>query len=891
MWLSTHQRSVELTSFSIQAGLFSAVLTSFVVPKIQDLEANPAYQSAYYQNQSVQILAQISLQIASIGTQTPFNATQPSPLPAFQPSASDRLVNIFWLLSLVFSLCAALLATLVQQWVRSYMGVFQRSSKPLKTARIRQFLFEGVEPLPAVAGAVPWLIHVSLLLFFVGLGIAILTNNRTVSLVTVIPIAICGTLYLLSVVVPLRNPQSSYRDPFSGLIWNIIRKLRHGPFNTRFRGTGVRPAKMVVHQEQLAMEENDERKARDVRAVQWLVDNINGSNEMDNFVLAIPGSFNQEWGREVWQLVSTQGDSQTDGREVQQLPPTDVNPSRLNPSSPPEITTVGDLCRCVRYLFETYNNEGHSMNKEARRRRIHGCIETAASIVCCTDIRLSQFGEVGEVLSEVGRTEEINKLSTIRSNPSFAIRWTCISLVAFQQMVMVEGNRVRELAGFGVSGIARFQLVYGAPDAAALQGARRIDDYLMTAWERVEDLHRAFEPWDHNRTGEEVRNILGDCEDKISELERITNEANGLDDVDWRISLLQDAMYEATYKLTRQVPGVSFNELKPSGPILITEAFDFPLSGSTPITPQFIFPGQQLQGLFALGRGLREIVEERNPERHPETVKSLESIGKIPVPLRRLKDLMTRQLWRLQDLRDGGGLGFTIELFFLALRQLSSTSSSPELKWVFDTGTFKVITSSWENSTHSSGTQRILLNLICDLVIKSRGVFSDFSYPTYIVDLLLKLVGHMTDGHGNAQPHIKSAIEELRSVNSRDCMDRGSGTKRWGRWGPFNLLTCNGLFALVLQYLRLTDSGLGQLCTQIPTPLSSAPSRNTEPSYFPLWFFFYCSVQDAGGATHSGLQNIRWERMGREDAKTRTQGEHYRAWCGTKGARQMTRAP
>jgi len=126
---------------------------------IQHLALNPAYQPVYYQNQSVQTLAQISLQIASIGTQTPFNATQPYPLPAFQPSASrsDRLVNIFWLLSLAFSLCSVFLVTLVQQWVRSYMDVFYRSSKPLKTARIRQFLFEGIEwlePLPAVAGAV-----------------------------------------------------------------------------------------------------------------------------------------------------------------------------------------------------------------------------------------------------------------------------------------------------------------------------------------------------------------------------------------------------------------------------------------------------------------------------------------------------------------------------------------------------------------------------------------------------------------------------------------------------------------------------------------------------------------------------------------------------------------
>ena len=664
------------------------------------------------------------------------------------------------------------------------MGVFQRSSKPLKTARIRQFLFEGVEPLPAVAGAVPWLIHVSLLLFFVGLGIAILTINRTVGLVTVIPIAICGTLYLLSVIVPLRNPQSSYQNPFSGLIWNIIRKLRHAPFNDRIRGTRVRPAKMVVHQEQLAMEENGERKARDVRAVQWLVDNINGSNEMDNFVLAIPGSFNQEWGREVWQTVSAPRDSQTDGRDAQQLPPTDVHTPRPDPPSLPEVTTVGDLCRCVRYLFETYNNEGHSMNKEARRRRIHGCIETAASLVCCTDIRLGQFGEVGEVLSEVGRTEEINKLSTIRSNPSFAVRWTCISLVAFQQMVMGEGDRVRELAKFGVSGIARFQLGYGNQDKAALRGAQKIDDYLMTAWEHVEDLHRAFEPWDQNRTTEEIRNILRDCEEQISELERITNEAKGLDDVDWRISLLQDAMYGATYKLTRQIPGVSHNELKPSGPILITEVFNFPLSESTPITPQFIFPGQQLQGLIALGRGLREIVEDRNPERHPETVKSLGSIGEISVPLRRLKDLMTRQLWRLQDLRDGGGLGFTIELFFLALRQLSSTSSSTGLERVFYTGTFKVITSSWENSTNSSGTQLILLNLICDLVIKSRGVFSDFSYPAYIEDMLLELVGgHMIDGHGDAQDHINSAIAELGNVSSRDCMNRGLQDRALGRLG------------------------------------------------------------------------------------------------------------
>jgi len=412
------------------------------------------------------------------------------------------------------------------------------------------------------------------------------------------------------------------------------------------------------------------------------------------------------------------------------------------------------------------------MTIEARRRHMHGCTEAAASLVFHTDIRLGQFGEVGQVLSELGRTERIHDLSTIKANPAFAIRWTCLSLMAIWQIVMDKGNRVQGLAGSAVSGIARFQLGYDAPDEAALRGAQRIDDYLRTAWGHVEDLYRGFEPWGLNKTREEIMDILNGLELPISELERIEIEADGIEDVDRRISLLQDAMDDVTHQLTRLLLGESSNELKPSGPIPAAGAFHSHLPGSTPITLQFIFPGQQLQGIFTLRQGLRDILEDRNPETHDEIVESLESINGIPVPLRRLKGLMTRQLWRLQDLRDGGGLGFTIELFFLALRRLSSASSSPQLKQDLYKGTFKVITSGWEKSRDPSGTQRILLNLLCDLIIQGRGIFSDFSYPADIVDMLLELVGHMIDGHGNAHPHIGSAIEELQNVDFGDCMDR-----------------------------------------------------------------------------------------------------------------------
>src|SRR5260370_3497292 len=97
-----------LTSLLFKAGLLSGVLAAFVVPKIQDLKANPADQAAYYQQQSVQILDRISQQFASVGGQMPTKFTPPQPYPPFHISASDRRVNLFWLISLVCSLSAAL---------------------------------------------------------------------------------------------------------------------------------------------------------------------------------------------------------------------------------------------------------------------------------------------------------------------------------------------------------------------------------------------------------------------------------------------------------------------------------------------------------------------------------------------------------------------------------------------------------------------------------------------------------------------------------------------------------------------------------------------------------------------------------------------------------------
>ncbi|KAI9431909.1 ribosome biogenesis regulatory protein-domain-containing protein [Lactarius indigo] len=115
----------EMNGVPTFAGLFAAVLTSFLVDSLQNLQPDPAQQSVYYHRQSVEMLAQISQQIASIAPQVSISSTPPPPYPAFRPSSADLQANGLWLVGLVFSLSAALLATFIQRWVRSYMEALQ----------------------------------------------------------------------------------------------------------------------------------------------------------------------------------------------------------------------------------------------------------------------------------------------------------------------------------------------------------------------------------------------------------------------------------------------------------------------------------------------------------------------------------------------------------------------------------------------------------------------------------------------------------------------------------------------------------------------------------------------------------------------------------------------
>ncbi|KZO93087.1 hypothetical protein CALVIDRAFT_486433, partial [Calocera viscosa TUFC12733] len=147
---------------AVQAALFSAIVTAFLMISLPLLQPDNSQAM-------VDGITALSLQLAALGT-----TGMPMP-PSFQADATFSApinalwVNAFWLLSLMISLSTSVLAMLIKQWLRAY--VTDLPSAPRERAHHRQFRLDGVLiwHVPAVASALPILIHVAVGLFLTGL--------------------------------------------------------------------------------------------------------------------------------------------------------------------------------------------------------------------------------------------------------------------------------------------------------------------------------------------------------------------------------------------------------------------------------------------------------------------------------------------------------------------------------------------------------------------------------------------------------------------------------------------------------------------------------------------------------------------------------------------------
>jgi hypothetical protein len=285
----------------------------------------------------------------------------------------------------------------------------------------------------------------------------------------------------------------------------------------------------------------------------------------------------------------------------------------------------------------------------------------------------------------------------------------------------------------------------------ALTSVQNIDETLKKAINCLLRLRDAL-PNTEDLT-EEVIEILRGHESQISELEQINIEANRLEWLDEEIFDLHNVINDDSYQIISQFPGVLDDfDLYYEAPI------SFSRLSRDPRKLQFIYPGKTLKSMCSPSLTLRNILERQaDADAYKELLKNLEKF-----PLSRWDgDEMQRQLWRLQSLRDGGGLGFTVELFFIALEQLLSTSSSKESHSALYTGTFRIITSDWSKYKHSLGTQ----NLLLDIAVSRHWAF-EARYPAYIVDKFLLLLGNIFEGQTG--PHIDEARHRFESFRIYD---------------------------------------------------------------------------------------------------------------------------
>ncbi|SJK97122.1 uncharacterized protein ARMOST_00373 [Armillaria ostoyae] len=196
-----------------KAGLFSAVVTTFVAQTSQSLQVD------YGQVTTSLLIELISVQ-RSAANGSLVNDVPRSDL-AFRPSMSDSWVNGLWFTSLSLSLATALFAVLTKQWIHQYMSV--PSGTPQDRCRVRQFRYMGLQQwrVAFIIGLLPVLMSTSLAAFLVGLVLFIVPLRVSIASVVGVITFISFSAYIVTNFLPIVYPSCPYKTPLSQYIFPL----------------------------------------------------------------------------------------------------------------------------------------------------------------------------------------------------------------------------------------------------------------------------------------------------------------------------------------------------------------------------------------------------------------------------------------------------------------------------------------------------------------------------------------------------------------------------------------------------------------------------------------------------------------------------------------------
>lgn len=259
---------VRLASISIwhsrltcsKAGLYSAVLTAFLIESYKRLEPDTGDQIVFLLQKSLS--QSYAINGNYLNSTSTFTAIPPPDIPPWA-----LRVNGLWFASLVCSLASASIGMLVKQWLREYLAI--EAISPRERLRARQYRTPALRTWNVfeIAAALPLLLHISLALFFVGLCFFTAAIDERIGNSTITLVCAWGFFVFITLVAPLFSPRCPFKITLMMSVMRTTRKVL------------VQPLRSMLGHERQPEEEEAIRKMEDDLVVLLSVDEVMGGDD------------------------------------------------------------------------------------------------------------------------------------------------------------------------------------------------------------------------------------------------------------------------------------------------------------------------------------------------------------------------------------------------------------------------------------------------------------------------------------------------------------------------------------------------------------------------------------------------------------------------------------
>ncbi|KAF9256432.1 hypothetical protein L218DRAFT_834110, partial [Marasmius fiardii PR-910] len=190
----------DIDTLLVFTGLFSAIVTAFIIESYKWLQEDPADTAATLLNTTVVLLTGLAQHNSTESLPPSINTSLPL---HFTPSPSAVRINTFWFLSLTLALVDALFGLLCKQWLRAYQQQ-TNTRTPEQSLALRWLRFQSFEQwhVPKILASLPMMLEIALFLFFIGL-LELLWNRHPVPFaIALVVIGPAVGLYLMTTMLP-----------------------------------------------------------------------------------------------------------------------------------------------------------------------------------------------------------------------------------------------------------------------------------------------------------------------------------------------------------------------------------------------------------------------------------------------------------------------------------------------------------------------------------------------------------------------------------------------------------------------------------------------------------------------------------------------------------------